>query len=145
MLLLIEENGFVRTAEFAEAAKESDNYFVIVTRVFLPNLPYSVNEIYGIRSSGRYAGLRQVYHELYHIYPPSDYSKVFEPELVVVEDSNAGYEFYHALSEDRPYRVISAEGRNENPSASPGPASAADPHHRGRSGLWTGNGPYGWK
>lgn len=115
VVFIDDENGFVRTAEFAEAAKESDNYFVIVTRVFLPNLPYSVNEIYGIRSSGRYAGLRQVYHELYHIYPPFDYSKVFEPELVVVEDSNAGYEFYHALSEDRPYRVISAEGKTKIP------------------------------
>ena len=33
--------------------KESDNNFVIITRNDLPNLPYSVNEIYGIRQSNK--------------------------------------------------------------------------------------------
>lgn len=48
--------------------KASDNYFVIVTREDLPNLPYSVDEIYGIRTSGKYHSLKRTYNELYHIY-----------------------------------------------------------------------------
>ena len=42
--------------------------YVIVTRESLPALPYSVEEIYGIRTSGKYGTLKQSYHELYRIY-----------------------------------------------------------------------------
>lgn len=31
-------------------------------------LPYSVTEIYGIRNSGKYGMLKQVYNEMYQIY-----------------------------------------------------------------------------
>ena len=66
-LFIDEDNAFLPTREFAEAVRESDNYYVIVTREGLPNLPYSVEEIYGIRESGKYASLKQTYNELFHI------------------------------------------------------------------------------
>lgn len=68
IIFIDEDNAFLPTPEFAEAVRESDNYYVIVTREGLPNLPYSVEEIYGIRESGKYASLKQTYNELYHIY-----------------------------------------------------------------------------
>ena len=68
IIIIDEESKFVRSQEFAEAVKASDNYFVIVTREDLPNLPYSVDEIYGIHTSGRYHDLKRTYNELYHIY-----------------------------------------------------------------------------
>lgn len=43
-----EENTFINTEEFASAIRNSDNYFVLITRENLYNLPYSVEEIYGI-------------------------------------------------------------------------------------------------
>lgn len=52
IIFLDEENKFVKSQEFASAVKDSDNYFVIITREDLPNLPYSVEEIYGIHASG---------------------------------------------------------------------------------------------
>ena len=65
-IVFIDEcNRFIKSEDFAVRVKESDNYFVIVTRDDLPNLPYSVKEIYGIRNSGKYAGLKQVYNEFY--------------------------------------------------------------------------------
>lgn len=67
IVFIDEGNRFVLSPEFAKAAQESDNYYVIVTREGLPNLPYSVEEIYGIRESGKYASLKQTYNELYHI------------------------------------------------------------------------------
>ncbi|MBQ6230498.1 MAG: translation initiation factor 2, partial [Eubacterium sp.] len=54
IVFIDEDNDFLRTEEFAEAIRNSSNYYVIVTREGLPNLPYSVNEIYGIRESGKY-------------------------------------------------------------------------------------------
>ena len=68
IVFIDEDNDFLRTLEFAEAIRHSSNYYVIVTREGLAYLPYSVNEIYGIRESGKYAGLKQVYNEFYRIY-----------------------------------------------------------------------------
>lgn len=68
IVFIDEDNDFLPSAEFAEAVRKSDNYYVIVTREGLPNLPYSADEIYGIRESGKYASLKQTYNELFHIY-----------------------------------------------------------------------------
>lgn len=46
----------------------SDNYFVLITRENLYNLPYSVEEIYGMHSSGKYQNTKKVYQEIYRIY-----------------------------------------------------------------------------
>ncbi len=112
IVFIDEDNDFLTTDEFARAVRESDNYFCLVTREGLPNLPYSVEEIYGIRTSNRYAGLRQVYHEFYHIYGEHRPHEVFEPEEIIVEDSNSGFEFYSGISEGKSYSVVSAEGKS---------------------------------
>ena len=61
-------NSFVSLVDFSNQIKKTNNYYVIITRERLKNLPYSVNEIYGIHTSGKYADLKQVYHEFYNIY-----------------------------------------------------------------------------
>lgn len=70
IVFIDEGNAFVATDEFADAVKHSDNYYVIVTRESLPTLPYSVDEIYGIKSSGKYGTLQKTYQELYRINEP---------------------------------------------------------------------------
>ena len=112
IVFIDEDNEFLPTVEFADAAKNSDNYYVIVTREGLANLPYSVDEIYGIRSSGKYAGLKQVYHELYHIYSYDSGQLDLFPEVVIVEDSNSGYDFFEEISKNKGYTVISAKGKS---------------------------------
>lgn len=112
ILFLDEENSFVKSQEFASAVKASDNYFVIITREDLPNLPYSVDEIYGIHTSGRYHDLKRTYNELYHIYSPKAFSGKERPEAVVVEDSNSGYEFFHAVCEENGIDCMSAGGKS---------------------------------
>lgn len=67
VVFIDEGNLFVTSNEFAEAIKGTDNYYVIVTRVGLSNLPYSVEEIYGIRLSGHHSGLKQQENEFYKI------------------------------------------------------------------------------
>ena len=68
IVFIDEGNSFVQSNDFSAAVSSSDNYYVIVTREGLPNLPYSVEEIYGIRMSGKYGALKPVYNELYRIY-----------------------------------------------------------------------------
>ncbi|MDO5426074.1 MAG: Fis family transcriptional regulator [Eubacteriales bacterium] len=91
-----EENAFMNSEEFAGMVKRSDNYFVLVTRENLYNLPYSVEEIYGLHASGKYQNTKKVYQQMYRIY-----SNVWEfpirPEKLLVEDSNSGFEFLKRL------------------------------------------------
>ena len=65
IVFIDEGNSFIFTDEFSEAIQATDNYYVIVSREGLSNLPYSSTEIYGIRESGRYAGLKQRYNEFF--------------------------------------------------------------------------------
>ena len=61
-------NAFINTVEFAEAVKKSNNYFVLITRENLHNLPESVDEIYGLHCSGKYRDTRKMYNQLYRIF-----------------------------------------------------------------------------
>lgn len=107
-----EDNAFIKTHEFAHAARHSSNYYVLVAREALPQLPYSVDEIYGLRnttrSSSKYPAYNRVHTSVYRIFG----SLAFDggrPEVVIVEDSNSGYEFYRALCEKSGIRCVSAD------------------------------------
>ena len=111
-IVFIDEcNSFVKSEDFAVSVKESDNYFVIVTRDDLPNLPYSVNEIYGIRKSNKYAGLKQVYNELYQVYGSFEQVETDGVNLLLAEDYNAGYEFFRGVYSQH-YTCLSANGKS---------------------------------
>ena len=106
-----EENAFINTEEFAAEVRGSDNYFVLITRENLYNLPYSVEEIYGLYASGRYQNTKKIYQQMYRIY--SDIQELpIKPELFIVEDSNFGYEFFKAVSEERNLECESAGGKS---------------------------------
>lgn len=112
IIFIDEENRFVKSQEFAVAVKDSDNYFVIVTREDLPNLPYSVDEIYGIHTSGKYHDLKRTYNEMYRIYSVESFYGEMKPEAVVVEDSNSGYEFFSEICAETGIGCISAGGKS---------------------------------
>ena len=97
--------------KFAELIQKSDNYFVIATREKLPMLPYSVNEIYGFRKSGKFHEARQTYNEIYHLYGEISEQGMICPQYVITEDSNSGYEFFSELSKER---NISCTAETEN-------------------------------
>ena len=106
-----EENAFINTEEFAAEIRGSDNYFVLITRENLYNLPYSVEEIYGLYASGRYQNTKKIYQQMYRIY--SDIQELpIKPELFIVEDSNSGYEFFKAVSDERNLECESAGGKS---------------------------------
>ena len=106
-----EENSFINTEEFASIVTESDNYFVLITRENLYNLPYSVDEIYGLHESGKYHDTRKVYQQMYHIYSIEEKFPI-EPEKIIVEDSNSGYEFFKKISAEKNIACLSAGGKS---------------------------------
>ncbi len=85
---------------------------MIITREDLPNLPYSVDEIYGIHVSGKYHDLKRTYNELYHIYSTETFSGKERPETVVVEDTNAGYDFFQTVCGENGIACVSAGGKS---------------------------------
>lgn len=54
IVFIDEGNEFIFTNAFASHIQNTDNYYVFVTREAIPSLPYSIEEIYGIRKSGKY-------------------------------------------------------------------------------------------
>ena len=112
IIFIDEENQFIRQQEFAELVKTSDNYFVIITRENLYNLPYSVEEIYGLYSSGKYQNTKQIYQEMYHIYPLNQ-DLSCKPDKIIVEDTNSGYEYFKAISKEKNIVCESAGGKTK--------------------------------
>lgn len=106
-----EGNRFLTSRRFAELVKQSDNYFVLATREKLPMLPYSVNEIYGFRKSGKFHEVRQKYNEIYHLYGEISEQNMIDPEFVITEDSNSGYDFFAELSIQKNIQYISSATR----------------------------------
>ncbi|MBQ6733982.1 MAG: translation initiation factor 2 [Lachnospiraceae bacterium] len=114
IVFIDEGNPFVSSDEFARTVRSSDNYFVIITRDSLPNLPYSVDEIYGIRTSSKYAGLKKTYNELYRLYGNVSSGQLPLVKMAVIEDSNAGFEFFDAVLQNR-LPCVSAGGKSAIP------------------------------
>lgn len=88
IVFIDEGNKFVFGQEFASYIKDTDNYYVIVTREGIPTLPYSVKEIYGIRNSGKYGELKQVYNEFYPFYALKGKSNIAEKDIIIYERSD---------------------------------------------------------
>lgn len=112
IIFIDEGNRFLFSKEFAGVVQKSDNYFVIATREKLPMLPYSVNEIYGFRKSGKFHEAKQKYNEIYHIYGELTEEGNVDPEYVITEDSNSGYDFFSELSKVKAIPCVSAKGKS---------------------------------
>ena len=114
IVFIDEDNSFVATHEFAEKAKNSDNYYVIVMRESLPQLPYSVDEIYTLKNRTKgYGQIKRLYTSFQHIYEKSSYTAVErKPDYVIVEDSHSGYQFFKEIFEGQAIPCISAHGKS---------------------------------
>ncbi|WP_022757494.1 hypothetical protein [Butyrivibrio fibrisolvens] len=104
IVFIDETASFLKGKKFAEMVRGSDNYFVIVSRDDLALLPYSVEEIYGLKNvsdSSKYKSYKKVYNEMYKLYNLADVAGKVEPEVVITEDSNSGYECYKHIYGDK--------------------------------------------
>ncbi len=112
IVFIDEENTVIKSDDFARKIKDTNNYYVIITRENLPNLPYSVEEIYGIHTSGKYADMRRTYNSFYQLYTVNEQNIADKAETVIVEDSNSGYDFFNAVAADD-INCISAGGKTK--------------------------------
>lgn len=80
--------------------------------VNLATLPYSVEEIYGIRNSGKYGNLKQTYNEFFHFYTSDKYQTEMMPKIVITEDSNSGFQFFDTICKENNMKCVSANGKS---------------------------------
>jgi len=111
IIFIDEGQSFIFSQEFAEAVQSSDNYYVLITRRPLPNLAYSTKEIYGIRTTGKYHFPEKVYQEFYPIYERESLSPSDNGNVLIVEDSGSGLEFFQKSFPN--IKCISAEGNSK--------------------------------
>lgn len=114
IVFIDEDDDFVKSKEFSQKIKEADNYYVIAIRNPLSNIPYSINEIYGIKntSGNRYQGTKRIYSEFYQLYNKEKFDEMPSPDVCIVEDSNSGYDFFDKVCKEHNIRCISAEGKS---------------------------------
>lgn len=99
IVFIDEGNRFIRTKEFADTVRNSSNYFVLITREPLPELPYSIQEVYGIRTTGKYHFPEKIYHEFYPIYDgvSGETADGKAKKKMITEDSGAGNQFFQSF------------------------------------------------
>ncbi len=112
IVFIDEWNSFLNDNEFADRIQDTDNYYVIATRMGLPNLPYSVEEVYGVRESGGGSVLDKTYNELFHIYGNHHLGDVVHPTKVLTEDSASGFDFFENICRQSGIRCESAFGKS---------------------------------
>lgn len=112
IVVVDEGSGFLRTAAFARAVRDSGNYFLLITREYLHQLPYSVTEIYQIVGS-KNKRFEPVYSDIYRMYDhPLRRRLPFRPDVIITEDSRAGFAFFQDVAEKYGIACISAEGKS---------------------------------
>lgn len=102
-----ESTAFLTSHEFARAIQKTDNYYVLVTRELLPQIPYSIESIKQIRKNGR----KPIFEQIYHNISVRRISE-FPYDVVIVEDSKSGFQFYRKATKNHPLECISSNGKS---------------------------------
>ena len=111
IIFIDEDIDFIFTKEFSSFVKHSDNYFVLIRRDNLSNLGklsrvvFSIDEVYTIVNSGKYNKFLRVYNNFDKI--------IKKPDIIIVEDSNSGYDFFKYVSNINNIECICAYGKDK--------------------------------
>ena len=111
IVFLDEGNEFVRSQDFAQAIRDTDNYYVIINRESLSQLPYSVNSILKLKTTSR--------KKVTYIRSYPEYSNLAEPieqinrvDEIITEDSNSGHDMFSRIAQDNGVSCLSAQGKS---------------------------------
>lgn len=102
-----ESTKFLNEYAFAKAITQTDNYYVLVTREPLPQIPYSIEAIKRIVKNDSKPRIEKIFDKL----TITDITKA-SYELMIVEDSKAGYQFFRAVADGLNIPCESAAGKS---------------------------------
>lgn len=114
-IIFVDEGfSFVHSVEFAECIKNTGDYYLLIARKPLVNLQYSIQEIYGIKTSGKYHFPYQVFHEFYPIYQQEEAFNIPQKIILLVEDGRSGYQFFSKVCDHLCEVSCESAGGNSN-------------------------------
>jgi len=114
IVVIDEGSKFVFSKEFANKVKGCDNYFLIITRSYLSQLLYSVDEIYRIKGIGKNKEFERVYTDIDKFYDNPDPNRFpFMPDIIITEDSKSGYEFFLDTVKNTNIKCEAAGGKSK--------------------------------
>ncbi len=107
-----EGNAFINSEAFAHAIRESNNYYVLITRESLYQLPYSVDAVLELRkTTSRY---KRTYNRAYPYYQTLDRAgeRLKTSDCILTEDSNSGYQMFSKIAEQNGTVCAAAQGKS---------------------------------
>lgn len=112
IVFIDEGNAFVHSADFARAIQGTDNYYVLITRESLYQLPYSVESVLELRKTT--SRINRTYNRTYPYY--KKYEKAEESlvkiDKIITEDSNAGHQMFTHIAARHDKECVSAQGKS---------------------------------
>ncbi|MCQ2790272.1 MAG: translation initiation factor 2 [bacterium] len=109
IVFIDEGSTFVTSKEFAHEVKLSSNYYVIFSRDPLHSLPYSVEEIYRIKTEGLKHSFENYYFSVKHRFSNIENS-INSFDTIIIEDSDSGFVFYEKFYKDTEIKCESSYG-----------------------------------
>jgi hypothetical protein len=108
-VIIIDEDVLNRLGRraIAEFINKSSNFYLLITRKKLSEFSLSVTEIYRIKKGFEKGSVLNTFESIY----TSDDSKIFKPEVIIIEDSGAGFELYSILC-NKNIKCVSAKGKD---------------------------------
>lgn len=99
-ILLIDEVSLpIYTKEFAEYINGNSNYFILITRELLENIPYSVKSVYTLNSEKN--SITNVWEYSFdNVYKFGAKHCISTIDTIVTEDSQSGYEFFSNVANE---------------------------------------------
>ncbi len=112
IIVIDEDSQFIRSKDFARVIRGSDNYFLLITRNYLAELPISVDEIYELEGA-KNKKFRKVYQDIDRMFDrPEARSLPFIPEVIITEDSKAGFQYFKTEADRMGIICVSANGKS---------------------------------
>lgn len=111
IVFMDEGNAFVKSEAFARAIQYSNNYYVVITRERLDQLPYSVNSILKLKTTAKRNKTYVRSYPLYdHLAEPVE--QISTVQTIVTEDSNSGHEMFEHIANQYGVCCVSAGGKS---------------------------------
>ncbi len=102
-----ESTKFLNEYSFAKAITHTDNYYVLITREPLPQIAYSIDAIKQIIKNDRKPRIEKIYNKL----TINDITAA-QYDLIIVEDSKSGFQFFKKAAEGLGTQCESANGKS---------------------------------
>lgn len=112
IIFVDEGNRFVSSKAFADAIMGTDNYYVLITRENLYQLPYSVESVLKLKTTTSKFKTTYVRSYPHYEYLEAPADQLQRTDVILTEDSNSGHEMFSKIACRYEIQCDSADGKS---------------------------------